>query len=129
MKSIIFNSIIVLALISSACSGSKGTSQSDSSENSSTEQDKNEKAREEAIFADGYKKCKVVDKGGVDGCGILLEDVNGGQLYNPVAWDEDFMPYKKTGNLVYIKFRSSKISQTSCLSSMPIIVDEMKLIE
>lgn len=109
----------------SSCTGTQSTT---SSGDSSTDANP-EKAREEVILSEGYSKCEVVDMGAQDECGFVLQDLNAKKFYKPVQWEGEFAEYKKAGNVVYIKFRSSRITQTVCLQSMPILLDEMKLVE
>lgn len=108
----------------SSCTGTKNTSSKDDNSSSSEKED-----REKVILSEGYSKCEVIDMGSKDECGFVLQDLNQNQLYKPVQWEGEFAEYKKAGNIVYIKFRSSRITQTVCFQSMPIILDEMKLVE
>lgn len=113
-----------------SCTGTQNTTSS--GENNSTETEKEiskEEEREKMILSAGYKKCEVVDMGTEDECGFVLQDLSEKKLYKPVQWQSEFVPYREDGNIVYVKFRGSKVTQTVCLQSMPVILDEMKLIE
>ncbi len=126
-----FYSILLSALFLSACTGTQNTSSADNNETegNTTDELTPEQEREKVILAEGYSKCKVVDMGSQDECGFVLQDLNGNNLYKPLQWKDEFVNYRQDGNVVYIKFRGSKVTQTVCLQSMPIIVDEMKLVE
>lgn len=118
--------LLMLSLLS--CTGMKDTS-ANNEENTNTEEVRKEEKREQEILAAGYSKCEVVDMGSQDECGFVLQDLNAKKLYKPVQWEGEFAMYQQNGNIVYIKYRASKITQTVCLQSMPIILDEMKLVE
>lgn len=121
--------LLILSIFSSvvfaSCTGTQNTTSSDNS----SKDDEPEKAREEVILSEGYSKCEVIDMGTQDECGFVLQDLNEKKLYKPVQWEGELAEYKKAGNIVYIKFRTSRITQTVCLQSMPILLDEMKLVE
>lgn len=127
----LFLNILLLSIFSlTSCTGSKSTS-SDSAngKNSNSEELSLEEEREQNILNAGYKKCEIVDMGEKDGCGFIMKDLNADQIYRPVQWEGEFEHFKKDGNIVYVKFRGSKIAQTVCFQSMPVILDEMKLVE
>jgi hypothetical protein len=87
-----------------------------------------EKKMEQTILNEGYIKAKVVNLKGKDGCGFLLENAADKQLLNPISWPEG-ANYKTEGTLVWVKYRESRINQTTCLQSKPVVIDEIKLIE
>lgn len=119
--------VSAIALIS--CTGTQNTTSGGDEEMVTETEVNKEKEREEVILSEGYSKCEVVDMGTQDECGFVLQDLNAKQFYRPLQWDGEFAMYKQAGNIVYIKFRGSKVTQTVCLQSMPIILDEMKLVE
>lgn len=120
--------IILFSAALLSCTGTQNTTSSGDSNDSDFELSKEEE-REQLILSEGYNKCEVVDMGTEDECGFVLQDLNAKKLYKPVQWEGEFAEYKKAGNIVYIKFRGSKVTQTVCLQSMPIILDEMKLVQ
>ena len=123
--------IILLSsfFFATACTGTKATTSAENETTvTDTEVDK-EMTREEIILSEGYSKCEVVDMGTEDECGFVLQDLNAKQLYKPLQWSDEFASYKQAGNIVYIKYRPSKATQTVCLQSMPVMIDEMKLVE
>ncbi|CAG5078217.1 hypothetical protein [Parvicella tangerina] len=127
---IVFSITTLLLIFLVSCTGTQNTTSS--GENNSTETEKEiskEEEREKMILSAGYKKCEVVDMGTEDECGFVLQDLSEKKLYKPVQWQSEFVPYREDGNIVYVKFRGSKVTQTVCLQSMPVILDEMKLIE
>jgi hypothetical protein len=87
-----------------------------------------QKKIEQTILSEGYIKAKVVNLKDKDGCGFLLQNMADKQLLNPIAWPEGDM-YKIEGNMVWVKYRESRINQTTCLQSKPVVIDEIKLIE
>lgn len=120
--------LFLLMLGLSSCTGMRDTN-SNNEDNANTDEMSKDEKREQDILAAGYSKCEVVDMGTQDECGFVLQDLNAKQLYKPVQWEGEFAMYKQNGNIVYIKYRASKVTQTVCLQSMPIILDEMKLVE
>jgi hypothetical protein len=94
----------------------------------SSTNNQDQQKREEVILSEGYIKAKVVDLKGKDGCNLLLQNMANQELLNPVSWPEE-VAYKKPGVMVYVKYRESRIQQSTCLSSKPIVIDEIKLIE
>jgi hypothetical protein len=125
---LIYTFILFSAFWFTACTGTQNTSTGGDSEDT-TEEISKEDEREEMILSEGYSKCEVVDMGSQDDCGFVLQDLNAKQLYRPLQWGGEFDLYKQNGNIVYIKYRASKATQTVCLQSMPIILEEMKLVE
>lgn len=115
-----------IILFASACTGTKSTT--DSSNNSITENTE-EESKEEKVLAAGYKKCEILNLDGKDGCGFLLKDLNEDALYNPIDWSGKFATFRTVGNVVYVRLRPSKIAQTTCLISTPVMIDEMKLVK
>jgi hypothetical protein len=86
------------------------------------------KKQEEMMINEGYIKAKVIDLKGKDGCEILLENLLNKELLNPISWPEE-VAYKKPGTLVYVKYRESRIQQSTCFSSKPVMLDEIKIIK
>lgn len=123
---LVYSLFIFSSLCLTACTGTQNTSSSGEEE---TVELSDKEQRDEMVLAAGYSKCEVVDMGTQDECGFVLQDLNAKLLYKPLTWDEEFSSYKADGNIVYIKFRPSKATQTVCLQSMPIVIDEMKLVE
>ncbi len=87
-----------------------------------------DKKREQIILSEGYIKAKVVNLKDKDGCGFLLENMETKLLLNPISWPEE-TNYKIEGTLVWLKYRESRSSQTSCFQSKPVVIDEIKVIE
>ena len=82
---------------------------------------------DEARLADaGFAQMVVVDMKNEGGCSFVLKDKKTGTIYNPISWiDED--ENKVNGKVVWVKYHTSKIAQTTCLSSTPIVMEELKL--
>lgn len=123
------NLILIFGIFLFILNSCSGTQQTTNNNENLTPEEIAKAERDKTAFEGGYLKCEVVDLKGDDGCGILIKDLKSGQLFNPISWHEDFVSYRVAGNIVYLKYTPSKISQSNCFSSIPIVIEELKLAE
>jgi hypothetical protein len=120
MHSISFYTFIVSCFFILSCNTSKNAV------STATNEATNEmKSNAERLSEAGFEEMTVIDMKQEDGCGFILKSTTNKQIYNPIEWIEEEI--KVNGNVVWVKYRTSKITQTTCLKSTPIIIDEIKL--